>query len=60
MTYKLNGNQPRSKKRLILLLLVLVLTVLYSLQVYCWWIEGNLNFERQRAETQNESIIPRH
>ena len=41
-------------------LLVLAALTAYSLVVYSWWIEGNTNFERQRVEQQNESIIPRH
>lgn len=48
-----------SRKTLIWLLVLVALTA-YSLVVYSWWIEGNSNFEQQRVERQNESIIFRH
>lgn len=40
-------------RRTLVFLLVLSATVLYSLVIYGWWMEGNANFERQRVEQQN-------
>lgn len=48
------------RRKTIIWLLVLAALVLYSVTVYSWWIEGNSNFEQQRVDHENESIIPRH
>lgn len=47
-------------RKTIIWLLVLVLLTVYCLVVYSWWIEGNSNFEQQRVDRENESIIFRH
>lgn len=46
-------------RRLLFWLLVLTLLTLYSLLVYNWWVEGTMNFERQKAEQQYEDTLPR-
>lgn len=47
-------------KKMLLWVLLIFALLLYSLVVYSWWQEGNRNFERQRREQQNESVVFRH
>jgi hypothetical protein len=54
-----HGVVPMRLKTMLWLLVLAALT-LYSLLVYNWWIEGNINFEQQRVDQENENIIPRH
>jgi hypothetical protein len=54
MKYQHDKKPQRSKAKLLIWVLFVVLAVLYSLLVYSWIVEGNRNFELQRQEKASQ------